>query len=339
MTITVVYPPILSDSTGWRTVTPIAARDSTFLFGSVGRGNATLTVNGLPVPVTAAGTWIAWVPLPDDTVAWFDLEAVAGGERAALRFAAPMPPRFVPPDSGAWIDTTSLTPTGGRWVRPGEGLALSVRAAPGARVRAVLADSTVVEFVPTSAEAPLPWGERAFGTGATPARPLEDRYLAWHVGPWGPDPGPVLSPATPDTADPRWARLEVIVGSDTARARWPLRVGVLDPRAPTVAVVNDDTAGVGSDSVLAGRPAPYGTYHWFFPTGTRAPVSGRWNAQVRLQLSARTVAWVDAWDVQPLPAGTPPPGGTTQAMRLYPAAGSGTLRVPAPGRVPFRVDE
>jgi N-acetylmuramoyl-L-alanine amidase len=68
-------------------------------------------------------------------------------------------------------------------------------------------------------------------------------------------------------------------------------------------------------------------------------VSGRWNGQVRLQLSDRSAAWVDAVDVQPLPAGTPPPRGATQAMRLYADAGSVTLRVPAPERVPFRVDE
>jgi N-acetylmuramoyl-L-alanine amidase len=337
--ITVVYPPILSESTGWRAVAAIDARDSTFLFGSVGRGDAALTVNGVPVPVTAAGTWIAWVPLPDDTVARFDLEAVAGGQRDALRFAAPLPPRFVPPDSGPWIDTTSFTPVGDRWVRPDEGVTLAVRAAPGAEVRAILSDSSVVPFTRVTAEAPLPWGERAFGTGPAPSRLIEDRYVAWHVGWWGPDPGPVLAPAPADSADPRWVVVEAIQGTDTARARWPLRAGVLDPRSPTVAVVNDDTAGVGTDSVLAGRPAPDGTYHWFFPTGTRARVSGRWNGQVRLQLSARTVAWVDAWDLQPLAAGTPPPGGTTQAMRLFPLAQSVTLRVPAPGRVPFRVDE
>jgi N-acetylmuramoyl-L-alanine amidase len=337
--IRVVYPPILADSTGWRAVAAIDARDSTFLFGSVGRGDVTLTVNGAPVPVTPGGTWIAWVPLPDDTVAWFDLQAVAGAERDTLRFAAPLPPRFVPPDSGPWIDTTSFAPIGGRWVRPDEGVTLAVHAAPGAEVRAVLPDSTVVLFLPVTSESPVPWGERAFGTVATSARPTEDRYLAWHVGPWGPDPGPVLVPAAPDTTDPRWVVLEAILGADTARARWPLRVAVLDPRAPTIAVVNDDTAAAGTDSVLAGRPAPYGTYHWFFPTGTRARVSGRWNTQVRLQLSARTVAWVDVWDVQPLPAGTPPPGGTTQAMRLYPSAQSVTLRLPVSGRVPFRVDE
>jgi N-acetylmuramoyl-L-alanine amidase len=337
----VVYPPLVPDSVGgWRTAGPIAARDSAFLFGSVGRGDATLSVNGSPVPVTPTGTWIAWVALPGDTVAWFDLETRSSDELATLRFAAPLPPRFIPPLLGPWIDTTSFAPTGDLWLQPGEGIALTVRASPSATVRAILADSTVVPLVAVAAERPVAWGERAFGTGAAPPTDsLTDRYAAWVTGALGPDPGSVLEPVPADSLVAGWVGLEVIEGVDTARARWPLRVGRLDPRFPTVAIVNDDTAHVGNDSILAGRPAPYGTYHWFFPTGTRARVSGRWNDQVRLQLSERSVAWVDAVDVQPLPAGTPPPAGPTQALRLYPREQSVLLRVPAPARVPFRVDE
>jgi N-acetylmuramoyl-L-alanine amidase len=334
-----VYPPLAADSSGWRAIPVIGARDSTFLFGSVGRRDAALVVNGVPVAVSPGGTWIAWVPLPDDTVAWFDLEARAGNEQATLRFSAALPHRFAPPPAGPWIDTTSFAPAGDRWIRPDEGVALSVRVSPGATVRALLPDSTVVPFTPLTTTAPRPWGELAFGTGAAGPPPVNQRFAAWWTGAWGPDPGPVLDPAPSDSADPRWVVLEAIDGTDTARVRWPLRVGVVDPRSPAVVVVNDDTAGVGTDSILAGRPAPYGTYHWFFPTGTRAAVSGRINDQVRLQLSRRSVAWVDAVDVQPLPAGTPPPGGTTQALRLVPGDASVVLRVPAPARVPFRVDE
>ena len=140
--------------------------------------------------------------------------------------------------------------------------------------------------------------------------------------------------------DTSWARLEVVLNGDTAAARWPLRLGVVDPVHPTVVVVNDDTAGTGTtDQMLPGRPAPYGTYHWFLPNGTRAVVSGRANDQVRLQLSRESVAWVNGVDVQALPPGTPPPGGTMASLRIYPDTGSVTLRVPLPGRVPFRVDE
>src|SRR6267378_1547444 len=60
----------------------IQSRDSAFIFGSVGRADARLTVNGAPIPVYATGAWLAWLPLPDDTLARFDLVATSGSETA-----------------------------------------------------------------------------------------------------------------------------------------------------------------------------------------------------------------------------------------------------------------
>ncbi len=320
----------------------VQSRDSTFVFGTTGRGDASLTVNGQPVPVYPTGGWIAWLPLPDDSLITFDVRAVAGGDTARLTMVAPLALRFRPPSERVWIDTTSFFPRGDRWVLPGEVLRLAVRASPGARLRLVLPDSSAVWFLPDPQPEELPWGERAFGTVSPGARPgRADRYVARHVGLLGPDPGDVLAPdSVPCADDSAWAWVEAVRGVDTARVRWPLRLGMVDPRAPPVVVVNDDTAGTGAtDSILAGRPAPWGTYHWFFPTGTVAAVSGRWNEQVRLQLSRATEAWVDARDVQPLPQGYPSPVGRARSMRLVPEEGSVTLRVPLPGRIPFRVDE
>jgi len=320
----------------------IPARDSTFIFGSAGRGDARLSVNGHDIPVYPTGGWIAWVPLPEDSVARFDIVAAAGGDTARMSLLAPVARGFVPPAEGVWIDSTSLSPSGDRWIRPGEGVRLVVRAAPGALVQVRLDDSTVVPLITDAAPEDLPWGERAFGTVRPGVRPGGlDRYVGWHVGRFGPAPGAVLSPdSTPAPEDSAWAWVEAILEADTARARWPLRMGLVDPAAPPVVVVNDDTAGTGrTDSVLAGRPAPWGTYHWFFPTGTVAAVSGRWDSQVRLQLSRSAVAWVDAPDVQPLPSGYPPPGGRVRSLRLLPGPASLLLRVPLPARIPYRVDE
>lgn len=295
----------------------LTAHDSSFVFGSAGRGDAIVTVNGQRVDVYSTGGWIAWLPLDGDSVQRFDVVATAGGDTARYSLVAPRRPRFVAPLWGAWIDTTAWAPTGDRWVRPREGLPFTVRATPGAEVRLVTASDTM-------------W----FLAQA-------DRYVAWRVGSVGPDPGPVTTPAgAPALDDSAWARLEVIAGADTARQRWPLRLGTVDPMHPTLVVVNDDTAHTGTtDSTLAGRPAPNATYHWFFPTGTVAAVSGRWNDQVRLQLSGESVAWVDARDVQPLPDGTPPVRGVARASRLTTSPRSVTLRVPLPAKIPFRVDE
>jgi N-acetylmuramoyl-L-alanine amidase len=254
--------------------------------------------------------------------------------------------RFRPPASAAWIDTTSFAPVGSMWLLPGEPVKLGVRAAPGASVSLVLPGGVRVPFLRDTGYRPASPGEEAFGTQAPgtaggPAREA-DHYVASWVGALGPAPGETFAPVPlPPMTDTAWAQLEVAAGSDTARARWPLRVATLDPTHPRVVYVDDDTAGTGlTDSSLAGRAAPYATYNWFFPTGTVAAVSGRWNDQVRLRLSRTSVAWVDAQDVHPLPAGTPAPGGRTGgSVRLFPSAESVTLRVPLPARIPFRVDE
>ncbi len=42
----------------------VRARDSSFLIGSIGTGDAKLTINGNPVRVWPNGAWLAWIPLP-----------------------------------------------------------------------------------------------------------------------------------------------------------------------------------------------------------------------------------------------------------------------------------
>lgn len=338
LTLRVVYPPLTADSAGGLTGA-FASGDSAFVFGSVSRSDADVLVNGEPVPVASTGAWIAWVGLPDDTVAGFTVRARADTLRAEIAFSARLPRPFRAPDAGLWIDTTALSPTGRLWIAPGEGLRLGARAAPGAALRLVVSDSVVIPLVPDGRQPAAPWGELAFGTVApTPRGEATDRYAGWLTIPVGPHPGPVLAP-TGDSAGTH-PMLEAVLGSDTLRTVWPLSVAVLPRHLRPVAVVDDDTAGSGeTDGVLAGRPAPYGTYHWFLPNGTRAVVSGRREQQVRLQLSERSVAWVDAVDLHALAPGTPPPSGVSEAMRLRAGGESVTLRIPLPGPVPFRVDE
>lgn len=320
----------------------IAANDSSFLFGSVGgrgrggRGGATgqdtLTVNGVPVPVLANGAWIAWVPLPADTIASFRLVARAGGDSVVQQFAARVAPRFRPPEGGAaWIDTTSFAPAGTLAVPAGEGIRLSVHAAPGATVWLRLPWGSAVPLVADTLPTEPAWGVRAFATTTAAYRlpPARDRYVGWL-------PAAALCP----DGRTMCASLAVVVGADTATARWPLTLSLVDMTFPSVVVLNDDTAHTGTtDSVTAGKAVPGGTYNWFFPTGTIAVLSGRLNDEVRLQLSRGAAAWVNAADVVPLPAGTPPPAGVVGSVRLESGPASVTLRVPLPARLPFQVTE
>jgi len=327
--IAVVYPAVTD---------VIQSHDSAFLFGAVrgGRGvePTTLTVDGHAVPVLPNGGWIAWLPVPDDTVAQFRLVARQGGssDSAVTLFTARVAPQFRPaPGRAAWIDTTSFTPAGALALPLEEGIPLSVHASPGATVRLLLPWGSSVPLVPDTLAPELPGAVRAFVIDTAPRRhvPVAGRYVGW-------------LPAAALCADGRTAcaTLVVTVGGDTAMARWPLDVHVVDMTFPTVVVLDDDTAHTGTtDSLSAGRAVPHGTYNWFFPTGTVAVESGRWNDQVRLRLSRATVAWVNEAEVVPLPPGTPPPGGVVSSVRLASGPKSVTLRVPLPARLPYQITE
>jgi N-acetylmuramoyl-L-alanine amidase len=133
--------------------------------------------------------------------------------------------------------------------------------------------------------------------------------------------------------------LETAREGDTVRIRWPLQLALLDT-LPIVAEFDDDTAGLGeTDSVTVGRAVPGGTYHWFFPTGTRGAVTGRINDDVRIRLSPQAEAWVPVADAQALPPGVPPPHATVGAAMLTSAGDRVTLRIPLSQRVPFQVLE
>lgn len=304
------------------------AVDSVFVFGSLGRGDAGLTVNGRPVEVYPTGAWLAWLPRPDGPEAQFRLVAWVGADTIRGTFSTRVAEPFSPSITAPWIDGISFSPTGDHWYRPEEGFRLSVRASAGDEVRAMLQNGDTLRF-------------RTASDPARGSRSEAARYTAWHVGRFGPDPGHVLSPnGRQPGGDPDWVTLEVIRWPDTTRLRWPLRVGVVEgPTLPMVRI-DDDTARTGAtDRVLAGRPVPFGTYHWFFPNGTIAAVSGRLNSQVRLQLSRQSVSWVDGADVIPLRPGTPPLNAVAGSMRLTEGSGSVILRVPLSERVPFRIDE
>ena len=323
--VTVVYPAPTD---------VLQSHDSAFLFGAVygARGPVHLGVNGQSVPVLPDGAWIAWVPLPDDTVAPFLLAATAGPDSSRTVVTAHIAPRFHPPPGrAAWIDTTSFTPVGALALPAGEGILLSVQAVPGASVRLVLPWGSSVPLVPDTLPGEPAWSVRAFvaDTAAYRLPPAVGRYAGW-------------LPAGALCADGRTAcaTLVVAVGGDTATARWPLTITTVDVTFPRVVLLNDDTAHTGTtDSVSPGRAVPHGTYNWFFPTGTVAVESGRWNDQVRLQLSRDAVAWVSAGDVVALAPGTPPPRGVVGSVRLASGPSSVTLRVPLPARLPFQVTE
>lgn len=68
--------------------------DSTFLFGSVGTGEAELTINGIPIAVAPNGAFLAYVPVPNDGT--YRLSARSNGEADGLVFSYRTPPPPAP---------------------------------------------------------------------------------------------------------------------------------------------------------------------------------------------------------------------------------------------------
>lgn len=160
LAIDVVYPV---DSSS------IAARDSNFIFGSVGDGNAQLTINGERVPVEPNGAFIAWLPVPaapGDTLALYEVRATLGTQTAREIRTVFLPRPIVPlADDSAAIDAGSVVPGGAWWVRPGEVVPLRLRASPGAYVRLLLPDGEAVPLAElTSAEGSSAAANWAFGS-------------------------------------------------------------------------------------------------------------------------------------------------------------------------------
>src|SRR5438105_15475339 len=62
----------------------LTVRDSNFIFGSVGTGDAALQINGVAVPVWPNGAFMGWLPVPPDSAPRYELLASSGKERARL---------------------------------------------------------------------------------------------------------------------------------------------------------------------------------------------------------------------------------------------------------------
>jgi N-acetylmuramoyl-L-alanine amidase len=348
----------------------VRVRDSSFLFGSVADGNVRVAINGSPVRVWPNGAWLAWVPFPADTLMDFRIEARSEADSSVLAYRVRRDRGSLPREvreGAAWIDSISLSPQGQVWLPRGEYVTLSVRAAEGSDVRLRLADGKQVRLLPQNDwEEVLP-ALRAFDRDTNKLRTRQEiRYVGVLRGrAVGPDPGPVLR--GPSAAlvrvlaraalrcmtgarcpapyadlvspDSDWAVVEAALAGDTVRLRWPLQVALLDT-LPIVTEFDDDTTGQGvTDSTTPGRATPTGTYSWFFPTGTRAVVTGRVNDDLRVRLSPISEAWVPVAEARRLPTGIPEPRATVGSVTLTPANDRVSLRIPLTARVPFQVIE
>lgn len=105
--------PLLSGPLAIKVVYPdpnqlIQSKDSNFIFGSVGNGDAALSINGIAAPVWPNGSFMAWLPNPPATAARYDLVAIAGTETVSLTVPIKLPlPTTVPPPPPDTVQTLS----------------------------------------------------------------------------------------------------------------------------------------------------------------------------------------------------------------------------------------
>ncbi|MGH7695348.1 MAG: hypothetical protein ACRENH_10215, partial [Gemmatimonadaceae bacterium] len=140
LAIRVIYPP--------RDAVLAVAGDSTFIFGSLGNGNATLAINGQSVRVHPNGSFLAYLPVPRDSQRYL-IDASLAGATERVEHPVRIPPRPAPiaNDGPLVADQQSVRPSSSaRWAT-GERLTVAVRANANATVVLELADGRRMPLV------------------------------------------------------------------------------------------------------------------------------------------------------------------------------------------------
>ncbi|MEO7520960.1 MAG: N-acetylmuramoyl-L-alanine amidase [Gemmatimonas sp.] len=275
----------------------IASRDSNFVLGGIGSGDATLSINGQPVAIAANGAFIAWLPNPPASAPSYELLAVRGGDTVRRSLRVRYPARRPLLASGALIvDTASLAPGPRTMVKADEFLRVSLRAPSNATVWIQTADG---------ARRPMPALQRSPSTA--PSAPDADVGTVFATD----APARMLNAAT---------RVVVARGTDTVR----LSIAppdIADPeRRALVALRTASIVGSDTDKVVNARTIPDGTYKWLLFPGTILEATGRQGGFTRVRLDETLDVWVDNSDLTPLAEGSARPRRVTGGFRVTPAA-------------------
>jgi N-acetylmuramoyl-L-alanine amidase len=266
----------------------ISVRDSNFIFGSVGNGHATLTINGASVPVAPNGTFLAYLPVPPSSAPRYEVVARIGTDsaRVVVPVRVPGPRADLALTGRLVVDSGSASPQGTVYaLRDNEPVRVSVRA-PANAFAWVVANGTTRTLVNTE--------------GNTFARDISAGSLS------------------------NGGMLFVARGGDTVRLRLsrtlpPVTAGTSSDPQPVMVSLGDAAAQNDTDATIIGRSTPAGTYKWMFVPGTIVEETGRINDNIRVRLDSRLEVWVDSSSVRALPAGYPSARRTVGPMVLTPA--------------------
>ena len=303
----------------------IQSADSNFIFGSVGNGNARLTINGVQVKVFPNGSFLAYLANPSRDRALYDLVVTLGADTARLTQPVRLrPARPVLSLTGKLVvDSSSVTPSGRLVLGDDEPVRVSVRAPGNASVEWTGSAGSSVRLVSALAPADSP------AVAGLPTTSIPARYVV------DPDRWAAQIPAG---ALRMPSNLVISRGADTVRLALPAVDSL--PSSAMWAMLGADSLAVGdTDRVIKGRPVPGGTYKWLLIPGTVVQVTGWSGAFARVRLDGALDAWVDAADTRLLPRGWAPPPRVAGNAQIVPDSAWVDFRIPMNTRPPFLVDE
>lgn len=281
----------------------IAVRDSNFIFGSVGNGRASLTINGANVPVAPNGTFMAFLPVPPPTNPRYVLVARTATDSATTVVPVRVPSARpeLPLDGPLVVDTASASPRGttNLTLRDDEPVRASVRAPLNATAW-VSSGGRTFQLVNL--------GNNQFATDIT--------YRDLKAG----------------------GSLNIARGRDTVRFAL---ARVLAPRATLGGwvMLGDTLAQRDTDATVIGRDIPAGTYKWMFVPGTLVQETGRSGDNVRVRLDSQLEVWVDAPTVVTLPAGYPAPRRVVAPISVQPAPEWVDVVMPVSSPPPYLIEQ
>jgi N-acetylmuramoyl-L-alanine amidase len=281
----------------------INTRDSNFVFGSVGNGKATLTINGAPVRVAPNGTFLAFLPVPPASAPRYELVARTNTDSARVTFPVKVPgPALDLALTGKLVvDTNSVSPRSlnALWLRDDENVRVSVRAPANA--------TAWLQINGNRLPVPLVNGN-TFATDVA--------YAELQKG----------------------GTLFVARDADTARFAIQ-RSSLVARRSSLVASLGDAVAQRDTDAYIIGRDIPAGTYKWMFVPGTIVQETGRSGDQIRVRLDQQLEMWVDSSSVRTMPAGYPVPRRVVGAMALVPSPEWVDVIMPVQSPPPYLIEQ
>lgn len=303
--------------------------DSTFIFGTVGTGDASLRINGVAVPVANNGAFLAYLAVPPANAPAYVLEATRSGTEEPVRASVAVRRSAVStlPAGGALrVDSASVQPRGGLRLAEDELVRVSVRAPGNATAWVRTGDARTVPLVRSSDIASTVAQAAGRENGAAPAGDAAVLFV-----------GEVRASQLTSTA-----RVVIARQRDTVR----LALGVPDlikrdaPRH--YAVLRNRSTGLAAqsdtDRVVTARPVPGGFYKWALLPGTQLEVTGVQGTESRVRFDSQLETWVATDDLVSLPDGAPAVRRVSGGLRVLPAAEWVDVIIPTGSRPAFLVE-